>query len=74
MTQERPPLRDIQEPTVHRFHLKVTPGLMNRYAARGGNEATLTLNSKYQLPRTTVQAQPVLHPCQTPNSEATLRP
>ena len=30
---------------------------MNRYAARRGNVATLTLDSKYQLPQTTVQAQ-----------------
>ena len=56
-----------------RFHLKITPGLMNCYAARGGNVTTLTLNSKYQLPQTTVQAQLVLHPYQMPNSEVTLR-
>ena len=72
MTQGRLPLRDIQEPEVS--SLKITPGLMNRYTAGGrGDVAIVTLDSKYQLPRTTVQAQPVLHPCQIPNSEATLR-
>ena len=55
MTQERLPLRDVQEPQVSSQNY---PRSNERYTARGGNVATLTLNSKYQLPQTTVQAQP----------------